>query len=78
MLTSSPRVRLVPFRVPQRELVKGGMPVVQFDGSGTNVTMNGSRKAAFTFDRVFVPGATQEEVGRTPIDTLLTIIRPRY
>jgi len=46
----------------QRELVKAGVPVCHFDSSNKNVTMNGKRKAAFSFDRVFNMDTTQQEV----------------
>ena len=41
---------------------QGGEVISHFDGSGKNVSMNGSRKAAFTFDRVFPLTSTQEDV----------------
>ena len=41
---------------------QGGELISHFDGSGKNVSMNGSRKAAFTFDRVFPLNSTQEDV----------------
>lgn len=54
---------VVRFRPQQnREIREGGEVVAHFDGSGKNVSMNGSRKAAFTFDRVFPLDATQEDV----------------
>eukprot|EP00039_Didymoeca_costata_P018846 m.335225 g.335225 ORF g.335225 m.335225 type:complete len:947 (-) comp17543_c0_seq1:112-2952(-) len=61
---SSGDVRVcVRFRPQQdRELVKGGLPICKFDASHKNVTMNGSRKAAFTFDRVFNMETRQAEI----------------
>eukprot|EP00037_Helgoeca_nana_P017451 m.165472 g.165472 ORF g.165472 m.165472 type:complete len:975 (-) comp23999_c0_seq3:258-3182(-) len=46
----------------QRELRQGGGEVAQYDSTGRGVSMNGVRRAAFTFDRVFRPGSTQAEV----------------
>eukprot|EP00051_Salpingoeca_urceolata_P027813 m.483392 g.483392 ORF g.483392 m.483392 type:complete len:966 (-) comp22924_c0_seq1:281-3178(-) len=46
----------------QREIIQGGAPIARFDGSGRNVTIQGQRKAAFTFDKVFDETSTQEDV----------------
>eukprot|EP00041_Stephanoeca_diplocostata_P025141 m.651651 g.651651 ORF g.651651 m.651651 type:complete len:947 (+) comp22679_c0_seq3:196-3036(+) len=54
---------VVRFRPQQeRELLKGGLPVCKFDSSGKTVSMNGTKKAAFTFDRVFNMDTTQEMI----------------
>lgn len=46
----------------ENELFQGGVNIAVFDGSGKNVTIDGQRKATFTFDRVFNHESTQEEV----------------
>lgn len=54
---------VVRFRPQQeRELREGGEEVCKFEKTGKGVSMNGTRKANFTFDRVFNKLSTQEEV----------------
>mmetsp|Transcript_8177 Transcript_8177/g.20892 ORF Transcript_8177/g.20892 Transcript_8177/m.20892 type:complete len:949 (-) Transcript_8177:2830-5676(-) len=54
---------VVRFRPQQtRELRQGGGEITKFDALGRGVQMNGQRKCTFTFDRVFNPSSTQEDV----------------
>lgn len=54
---------VVRFRPQQeRELLKGGAPICKFDTTGKTVSMNGTRKAAFTFDRVFDTKTSQDMI----------------
>eukprot|EP00053_Salpingoeca_punica_P009452 m.84665 g.84665 ORF g.84665 m.84665 type:complete len:962 (+) comp15031_c0_seq2:203-3088(+) len=63
-MASTGNVRVVVRVRPQmeNELLAGGTNVAFFDGTGKNITINGQRKAAFTFDRAFGPDSTQDEV----------------
>eukprot|EP00730_Choanoeca_flexa_P019000 TRINITY_DN9267_c0_g1_i5.p1 TRINITY_DN9267_c0_g1~~TRINITY_DN9267_c0_g1_i5.p1 ORF type:complete len:955 (+),score=372.38 TRINITY_DN9267_c0_g1_i5:20-2884(+) len=44
------------------ELSKGGVSIVNVDPAGTSCVINGTKKASFTFDRVFGDDSTQEGV----------------
>lgn len=46
----------------EAEIMNGGLMITSFEGTGKSVTVDGQRKAAFTFDRVFDPESRQEEI----------------